>query len=436
MKRRDFLKQATIGTGALLAGNLLGGCNYPWRSAAKSSAGVSVCKLRKPLAIAMWDFSWLLRHHRYGEFEDWDNVLEGLAERGYNAIRIDAMPQYVAADTDGKITEEFRSVRQGWEPVKWGNYYTMSFRPREALQEFLGKCSKYEIKVGLATWFDNHETAQQGIFTEEGGLLRAWRETLAFLERNNLLDNVIYVDLLNEYPFWHGYRWLHNELDARAEACGPASAKRSEDGFTFNKMGTDIYNLPKTSVFNAAQKKFYSDFINDLIIKLKSEYPHLDFFASFCRQMLLEDIDLSNFAAIDYHVWFADSGRIPGLNELGNLDQSKDNRAIYKEAFAAWQKNRDELIEWMDGNMKKVSDTARKYGICCGNTEGWGPVHWMDHPDIDWRWTKESGEICVDLAKKYDNYKFICTSNFTHPQFRGIWDDVRWHQRLTAKIKA
>jgi hypothetical protein len=426
MKRRDFLKQATVTTGALIAGQLVGGCSSPRGAAVKSSAAVNVCKVRKPLAIAMWDFSWLLRHHRYGEFEDWDKVLDGLAERGYNAIRIDAMPQYVAADADGKIIEEFRSVRQNWEPVKWGNYYTMSFRPREALVEFLGKCNKYGIKVGLATWFYNHETAGQGIFTEEGGLLRAWQETLTFLEQNNLLDNVIYVDLLNEYPFWHGYQCLSKELDALAGA----------NGFTFDKMGTDIYNLPKTSVFNAAQKRFYNDFANDLIIKLKAEFPRLDFFASFCRQMLLEDIDLSNFAALDYHIWFADSGRIPGLNELGNLDQSKDNRAIYKEAFAAWQQNRDELIEWMDGNMKKVSDTARKYGICCGNTEGWGPVHWMDHPDIGWEWTKDAGEICVDLAKKYDNYKFICTSNFTHPQFRGIWDDIKWHRRLTSKIKA
>ncbi len=39
-----------------------------------------VSKIRKPLAIAMWDYSWILRHHRYGEFENWNKVLEGLAE--------------------------------------------------------------------------------------------------------------------------------------------------------------------------------------------------------------------------------------------------------------------------------------------------------------------------------------------------------------------
>jgi hypothetical protein len=28
----------------------------------------------------MWDFSWLLRHHPCGEFEDWDAVLDGLEQ--------------------------------------------------------------------------------------------------------------------------------------------------------------------------------------------------------------------------------------------------------------------------------------------------------------------------------------------------------------------
>ena len=33
-------------------------------------------------------------------------------------------------------------------------------------------------------------------------------ETLQFLDQNSLLDNVMYVDMLNEYPLWHGFEWL------------------------------------------------------------------------------------------------------------------------------------------------------------------------------------------------------------------------------------
>jgi hypothetical protein len=138
--RRDFLKKTSLAAGAAMLP--IGG----WPVGPSREKSVPVSRQGKPLAIAMWDFSWILRHHRYGEFENWDRVLEGLAERGYNAIRMDAMPQYVAADSDGTVTEEFRSVKDGWSPSLWGNDYTMSFRSREALLEFLPKCEKYGIK--------------------------------------------------------------------------------------------------------------------------------------------------------------------------------------------------------------------------------------------------------------------------------------------------
>ena len=205
-----------------------------------------VSKIRKPLAIAMWDYSWILRHHRYGEFENWNKVLEGLAERGYNAIRIDAMPQFVAADSSGKTETEFRSVKDGWKPSLWGNDYTMTFSPREALLEFLPECRKQGIKVGLATWFMRHGTLRSDIFTEEGGLMRAWDETLTLLKSNDLLDNVIYVDLLNEYPNWHGYDWLLNKLKALSGA------------------GQNV---------NSLKQKFYNDFINNLAGSRKANIP-------------------------------------------------------------------------------------------------------------------------------------------------------------------
>jgi len=58
----------------------------------------------------------------------------------------------------------------------------------------------------------------------------------------------------------------------------------------------------------------------------------------------------------------------------------------------------------------------------------------LDHPFLDWDWVKECGSICVDLALKH-GYRFICTSNFTHPQFPGVWNDVAWHRELTNRIR-
>lgn len=420
--RRDFLKNISLASVAALTPAVANAVAHEDQIQGMRR----VSKLQQPVAIAMWDYSWILRHHRYGEFENWDEVLEALAERGYNAIRIDAMPQFVASSSDGKIEEEFRNVKDGWKPSLWGNDYTMSFRPREALMEFLPKCEKYGIKVGLATWFMRHGTARKDIFMEEGGLLRAWDETLALLQSHTLLNNVIYVDLLNEYPNWHGYDWFKNELNKRSDI------KRF-------KLDNPDANVPEFDVDkkgeNLLKQRFYNDFINTTITTLKRKYPSLEFFASLDSGMDLKNIDLSNFEALDYHVWFAHTGKIPGLGDISSRNQSLDYRQVYTGLLNYWKENKSSLIQWMNGRISDISNVAIKNNIVCGNTEGWGPIFWFDHPELDWLWVKESAEICVDLALNHDNYKFICTSNFTHPQFKGIWEDVKWHQQITSKIK-
>jgi len=424
--RRNFVKKISLAAGII---------NFPGLAAkindsvnpVSGEALVKVSTLKKPVAIAMWDFSWILRHHRYGEFENWDTVLEGLSERGYNAIRMDAMPQYVAADTSGKVEQEFRSVKDGWRPSLWGNDYTMSFRPREALLEFLPKCRKYGIKVGLATWFIRHGTDRKDIFMEEGGLLRAWDETLSFLKSNNLLDNVIYVDLLNEYPNWHGYDWFKDKMNKLSD-------------LEQHKLDNPDANIPEPGSLgkkgNQLQQDFYNDFINTLIKTLKTKYPDLDFFASIDSGTELNNIDLSGFNAMDYHIWFAHTGKIAGLPEIYSIDQTLDYRKVYSGLQAYWKENKKALFDWMDGRLNDISTAASKHNIVCGNTEGWGPIFWFDHPELDWKWVKESGDICVDLAKQHENYKFICTSNFTHPQFKGMWEDIPWHRKITSRIKA
>lgn len=426
MERRSFLNLTAAGTGALMTAPLAG---FDQNSIApellKGIAGIS--KSMKNTAIAMWDYSWILRHHRYGEFENWDLVLEGLAERGYDSIRMDVMPQFVAAGTDGVIREEYRAVKKGWRPSVWGNEMTMSFRPREALLEFLPKCRKYGIKVGLATWFLRHGTDRTDIFMEEGGLLRAWKETLDFLHKNGLLDdNILYVDLLNEYPNWHGYDWLKNEMNKRSD-------------IRQFKLDNPDANVPDVDMEedkgNPLQQLLYNSFIRQTIQELKGIYPELDLFASLDSAMALDRIELSNFNALDYHVWFAHTGRIPGLEEVSSRDQSLDYREVNKRILTYWKENRNSLVQWIDGRISDIAATAAKNNIVCGNTEGWGPIWWFDHPELDWKWVKESAEICVDLALKHKQYRFICTSNFTHPQFKGLWEDVAWHRQITSRIK-
>jgi GR25 family glycosyltransferase involved in LPS biosynthesis len=106
----------------------------------------------------------------------------------------------------------------------------------------------------------------------------------------------------------------------------------------------------------------------------------------------------------------------------------------YAAMKAYWKEHKTELISWMDKRMKHVVDVAAEYKIAAGNTEGWGAVCWLDNPNLDWKFIKEAGLTCAELGAKH-NYRFNCSSNFTHPQFKGIWDDVKWHKQVTSVIR-
>jgi len=422
MDRRKFINMSTAATaGSLVASPLL--TSGDTSQIIAGSAKIS--ELKKNTAIAMWDFSWILRHHRFGEFWDWDAVLDGLAMRGYDSIRMDVMPQFVAADTDGTIQEEFRSIKNDWKMNLWGNNVTMSFRPREALLEFLPKCKKYGIKVGLATWFMRHGTERIDIFNEEGGLKRAWKETLDFLDANNLLDNnIMYVDLLNEYPDVHGFDWLKNEMNKRSDI----------KKFRLDNPDANLPEFSKREKGNPLKKMFYNDFLKNLITDMKKIYPQFDYFASL-HSRSYNNVEKSYFDAIDNHMWFEHHGGIPGSKIIGDLKIENDYRKAYADLRKYWIENKAYLIDWMDKKVTNVAKLSGKLGIVCGNTEGWGNVCWWDQPEIDWKWIKESGDICVDLALKHKEYRFICTSNFTHPHFKGMWEDIEWHRKITSKIK-
>ena len=102
----------SAGAGALVAGGFAQA-----DTSVKPKSGSAISQLKKNTAIAMWDFTWILRHHPKGAFGNWDQVLEGLAERGYDSIRMDCMPQYVAADSDGRLQDEFSADGMGMRGV-------------------------------------------------------------------------------------------------------------------------------------------------------------------------------------------------------------------------------------------------------------------------------------------------------------------------------
>jgi len=70
MKRRKFIKHTAAGLTSLCVAPSVIASESMTKRICENDATVPISKTEKPLAIAMWDFSWILRHHRYGEFEN------------------------------------------------------------------------------------------------------------------------------------------------------------------------------------------------------------------------------------------------------------------------------------------------------------------------------------------------------------------------------
>ena len=428
LSRRTLLSGAGALAGAAVAST--GGCSPAATSNGPHSGPIQkISEVANPLAITMVDYSWLLKHHRYGAYEDYDQFMSELVERGYNAVRMDCFPHLIAPDENGVVQESFWHKKPDRAPMIWGNDYSIQSTPRKSLIEFLTKCREYGVHAGLATWFIHHGTDRSARFRSEDDFVRAWDETLTFIRDNGLLDVVTYVDVLNEYPLAHGLTWLDEEIDERGEEALFQANNPDEN------VPPDMFE--SRGWFNDLQTRYYQTFMTNSIRRLKARWPGLDIFTSETGQDVPQDY--SPFDAIDKHFWFIHNEDLVKGTGFKRLMWKKETDVTFHETYYAglehWDAHKADYATWMEGRISRLAAIGRDHGVPVGNTEGWGAVFWNDHPNVDWRFIREAAEITVPLAVKH-GYKFICTSNFTCPQFKGMWEDVGWHQALTSVIKA
>lgn len=109
LDRRSFLLSGTLPFVDLRLGAQPPSPNSTGRSLARHIR-------EHPLAITMWDFSWLERRWPGAGYEDWDQVLSELRVRGYQAVRIDAYPHLIAhgAEKTWELKPEWN--QQDWAP--------------------------------------------------------------------------------------------------------------------------------------------------------------------------------------------------------------------------------------------------------------------------------------------------------------------------------
>jgi hypothetical protein len=346
-----------------------------------------------PLAITMWDFSWLERRWPGAGYEDWDQVLSELRVRGYQAVRIDAYPHLIAHGA-----EKTWELKPQWNQQDWGSPALCRVQVQPSLNEFLRACGRHGIQVGLSTWYRTEEPAISRNYRsgEEQGI--DWKNALDSIAAEGLLDQILYVDLCNEFPLDVWCPWF------------PKGFRR---------------NSPEGARW-----------MREAIGVCRAAYPQLDYCFSFTseyEQWKTEDVSMHDF--LELHLWmtqFTDFYKQVGyayerFDSKGYENLVKHGEALYRSKSAYWNEKLAEGVRWA----AEWSQAAKKPLI---TTECWSVVDYKDWPLLEWNWIKDLCETGVRTAASTGRWAAIATSNFCGPQFVGMWRDVEWHQRMAGII--
>lgn len=357
--------------------------------------GASKFPMKSPLAIAMWDFSWLERRWPGAGYEDWDLALDGLKARGYDAVRIDAYPHLIAHDSAAAWT-----LYPEWNQHDWGSPTWVTVQVQPALNEFIEKCAERDIWVAVSTWWRDDRAKSHCRFDTPRALAQAWQATLDSIAQAGLLEHILYVDLSNEFPLrdWTPY----------AEH-GPGTAQE--------------YGR-------------HAAWMAESIPLLRAAYPDLPYTFSFVStDWQGQDVSVLDF--LELHIWMTSESdfyqriayNFQTFDPVGYETLVAKAEALYREEPAYWQGK-------LTAGIDKAAAWSRAIGKPLMTTESWGSVVFKDWPGLDWDWEKELCELGVRHAAATGRWLAISTSNFCGPQYVGMWRDVAWHRRLTDLIKS
>lgn len=348
----------------------------------------------------MWDFSWLERRWPGAGYEDWAVALDELVERGYDAVRIDAYPHFVAWGAEAKW-----ELVPTWHFLDWGAAMKVDVQVMPALIDFIRACHGRGVRVALSTWFREDSRNVRMRIVDSSQMAEIWLATLAKVREAGLMDAILYVDFCNEWP---GDRWA-----------------------PFFK------NEPVNLVWNGNTVKSQT-WMSDVVRRVRAEFPELPATFSFWPDVkTAEPLDFSFLDLFEPHIWIAqlnDFYRHVGYGyEAFDI---KGMEAVAANAAAVYYAGK----EFHDAALRTSIDLhaaySRKTQRGLVTTECWGPVDYKDGPRLDWGWVKETCEFGTRHAAASGRWLGIATSNFCAPQFVGMWRDVAWHQKLTKVIKS
>lgn len=371
------------------------------------------------LTMAMWDQAFVLRHGAGGSFEDFDRVLDETIERGYNTVRLDPMPQWIDLSRPERVLE-WPDPQMPYMPWCWNT--AVKGPVGQWIVEFMEKllARPYLNYTLSAWWFCNAtpSTCQMGPPVLrmprthlEGAEM--WVTMLTEWKKRFGLDRLVYLDLVNEVPFFF-----------------PGFRERLKQ-----ETGAD-WDAPTLS---AAQIQFVASELNDALKLLRREFPQLRYTCSIHGDLRWLDIPVE-FDCLDVHFYadadprWAERTRFPEFIRDGLFTNSAWHAELGERCAATHRSVAPMLRARQRHKLGQFAAWSRQRGAPLTTTESWASWFYFDTPALDWGWLLDWASWSVDDAIDHGMWGWT-PHNYVQPQFKN-WSDVKWHQRLTQKFLA
>jgi hypothetical protein len=376
----------------------------------------------KRLTIAMWDFSLLFMHHQGGSYEDFDKVTSELTSRGFNTIRIDAFPLII-----GSLDSLDQSITFPANPeYNWGQTdKAYSHKIAQELLSFLAIAKKKKLNIILSTWnMDCKEFPDiKSRFNDKQKYWSAWEKVLKLLHDNNLLDNILYVDLDQEFPYFSPFTKNIDNLKTT---------------FTSSDKGTSGESLKSRDMkWNTNQMNYVYELLDSSLTHFQILYPDLRFTYSFTdfwkeiRFMGLKSLDV-----LELHLWLTQSQRFLSRSQFDNMNKirnSDTNYSDYMRKITETMKSMKPMLKKdMINRMKFAKEWSEEIAAPLVTTEAWGPWWHMDNKFLEWKWLYDWCEECMSLASEY-GFWGVTPWNYSHPYWEN-WKNIKWYKKVNERF--
>ena len=314
----------------------------------------------KRLTIAMWDFSYLFMHHTNGCYENFQRSIDELIERKFNTIRIDAFPLIIAS-----LDSLNQSITFPANPeYNWGQTdQAYKHKIAKELIEFLSIAKKKHLNIILSTW--NMDCVEfpniKNKFSDQKKYQGAWEKVLDMLKDNDLLDNVLYVDLDQEFPYFSPFG---KSIDSLKNTC-----KNIEDEITNSRKLK--WNV-KTNGLCLRAHGFFTSLLPNQISGI-TIYLFTYGFLNEIRYMKLKSMDV-----LELHVWLTQSARFLSRSQFDNMNKIRNADTNYSEYMQRVTKSfksmKPMFKKEMSNRMKFAKEWSEEIAAPLVTTEAWGAM--------------------------------------------------------------